>query len=191
MRHSRAFTLLEVMVVLAIIGGLMAMVTMTSSDRHAQDETEQFARRLTAVFSACRQESVFQNLDLGLAMDSHSLLLLTFQDINSQEFTANKSREELDALAKNPWQPYSGPLNAEIEAPEYVYMALEVEGEPVDFSELLEGDEGPLPALLFLSSDEYTPFRLILTHDQDENFEIVLKGDGFNPPLMSLERFDD
>ena len=190
MRRSRAFTLLEVMVVLAIIGGLMALVTITSSDRHAQDETEQFARRLLAVFSACRQESVFQNIDLGLAMDSSSLLLLSFQDIYSQEFTANKTREELDALAKNPWQPYSGPINNDIEAPEYVFMSLEVEGQEVDFADLLDDDTGPKPALLFLSSDEYTQFRMVLIHDQDENFEIVIEGDGFNQPVMTLERFD-
>jgi len=191
MRNIRAFTLLEVMVVLAIIGGLMAMVTLTSSDRQAQDETEEFARKLLAVFSTCRQESVFQNIDLGMAMDDQSMLLLSYQDINSQEFTANKTREELDLLAKNPWQPYSGPINSEIEAPEYIYMALEAEGEEIDFSELLDDEDGPKPALLFLSSDEYTPFKITLLHEQDDRFRITLEGDGFNEPLMSVERFDE
>jgi len=191
MRNSRAFTLLEVLVVLAIIGGLMAVVTISSSDRQAQDQTEQFARQLMALFGACRQEAVFQNMDLGIAMDEASLLLLSFQDINSQEFTANKSREELDHLARNPWQSYSGPLKSELDAPDEVRMTLKIDGQKLDFSELLDHDDGPEPALLFLSSDEYTPYELILTHDQDQRFEVILSGDGFSAPLMKVEHFDD
>lgn len=192
MKHSRAFTLLEVLVVLAVIGGLMALVTINGSDRQAQDQTEQFARQLLALFDSARQESVFQNIDLGLALDAQSLMLLSYQDVNSHEFSANKTREELDKLAKNPWQTYSsGPLRTEFEAPEHVYMSLKVEGQDVDFSEFLDGDEGPEPALLFLSSDEYTPYELTLVSDIDERFAVQLKGDGFNVPLLLIERFDE
>ncbi len=191
MRNSRAFTLLEVLVVLAIIGGLMAVVTISSGNRQAQDETDQYARQLMALFSAYRQEAVFQNIDLGLAMNEQAILLLSYQDIHSQEFTANRTREELDQLAKNPWQPYSGPLKAELEAPDNVFMTLTVDGSEVDFGDLLDNDSGPLPALLFLSSDEYTPFELLLVHDQDRHFEIRLRGDGFSAPMMLLERFDE
>ncbi|MCA6064121.1 type II secretion system minor pseudopilin GspH [Thalassolituus marinus] len=192
MKHSRAFTLLEVLVVLAVIGGLMALVTINGSDRQAQDETEQFARRLLAIFDSARQEAVFQNVDLGMAMDQQSLLLLSYQDIHSQEFTANKSREELDKLAKNPWQTYStGPLRSDIDAPEHVYMALKVDGQAIDYSDFLDGDEGPRPALLFLSSDEYTPYELTLASDLDERFSLVVRGDGFNSPLLTVERFGE
>lgn len=190
MRYSRAFTLLEVLVVLAVIGGLMAIVTINTGDRKAQNETEQFARQLMALFGAARQEAVFQNLDLGIAMDDVSLRTLSFQDINSQEYTANKTREELEQLAKNPWQPYSGPLKKELDAPDGIHMTLKVDGQAVDYSALLDEDNGPKPALLFLSSDEYSPYELTLTHDMDEHFAIVIKGDGFSAPLLVTERFD-
>lgn len=190
MRFSRAFTLLEVLVVLAVIGGLMAIVTINTGDHKAQNETEQFARQLMALFGAARQEAVFQNLDLGIAMDDESLRTLSFQDINSQEYSANKTREELEQLAKNPWQPYSGPLKKELDAPDGIHMTLTVDGQVVDYSALLDEDNGPKPALLFLSSDEYSPYELTLTHDMDEHFAIVIKGDGFSAPLLVTERFD-
>lgn len=190
MRNSRGFTLLEVLVVLAVIGGLMALATFGGSDRQAQDQTEQYARQLMAMFIAARQEAVFQNLDIGIAMDDQSIQVLNYQDINSQEYTANKTREELDKIAKNPWQSYVGPLKSELPAPDEIHMELTVEGQEVDFSDLQDEENGPKPALLFLSSDEYTSYELTLTHDLDERFAIVIKGDGFSEPLLVTEHFD-
>lgn len=190
-RLQQGFTLLEVMVVLAIIGGLLAMATLSSGDRQAQDETTQFARHLSTLFSAYRQEAVFQNIDLGVAMDEQALQLLSFQDVNSQEFSANKTREELDKLSKNPWQTYSGSLKSQLEAPEHVFITLEVEGQKVDFDELLDEKDGAKPALMFLSSDEYTPYLLTLTHDSDDHFQVLIRGDGFGAPLIKVETYEN
>jgi len=192
-QQQRGFTLLEVMVVLVIIGLLLSMVNLGGSGRQAQSETEQLARRFQGAFDMYREEAVFQNIDLGVAILPESTTLLSYQDINSQEFTAGLDREELDALAKNPWQAYSGRLGATIEVPEQVSLALFVEGVEVD-TETLQGDgddEGPLPALLFLSSDEYTPFRIELGHIDDQAFLITVKGDGFNPVTIEVERFEN
>lgn len=192
-QQQRGFTLLEVMVVLVIIGLLLSMVNLGGSGRQAQSETEQLARRFQGAFDMYREEAVFQNIDLGVAILPESTTLLSYQDINSQEFTAGLDREELDALAKNPWQAYSGRLGATIEVPEQVSLALFVEGVEVD-TETLQGDgddEGPLPALLFLSSDEYTPFRIELGHIDDQVFLITVKGDGFNPVTIEVERFEN
>ncbi len=188
---QQGFTLLEVMVVLAIIGGLLAMATLSSGDRQAQDETTQFAHHLSNLFSAYRQEAVFQNIDLGVAMDEQALQLLSFQDINSQEFSANKTREELDKLSKNPWQAYSGSLKSQLEAPEHVFIALNVEGQEVDFDSLLDEEDGAKPALMFLSSDEYTPYLLTLTHDSDDHFQVLIRGDGFGAPLIKVETYEN
>ncbi|PHQ87992.1 MAG: hypothetical protein COB58_01930 [Thalassobium sp.] len=192
-QQQRGFTLLEVMVVLVIIGLLLSMVNLGGSGRQAQSETEQLARRFQGAFDMYREEAVFQNIDLGVAILPESTTLLSYQDINSQEFTAGLDREELDALAKNSWQVYSGRLGATIEVPEQVSLALFVEGVEVD-TETLQGDgddEGPLPALLFLSSDEYTPFRIGLGHIDDQAFLITVKGDGFNPVTIEVERFEN
>ena len=188
---SRGFTLLEVMVVLVIIGLLLSMVNLSSSDRAAQNDTEQYARRILGAFSQYREEAVFQNLDIGAGFIPGSILLLIYQDVSSAEFTSGLNIEELDRLKKNPWQTFDGRLASEQPVPEEIRMQLTVGEEEVDFEELLDDDEGVRPAILFLSSDEYTPFELILTHQDDDTFRVLVSGDGFNPVRMSTERADD
>ncbi|HBS41931.1 MAG TPA: type II secretion system protein GspH, partial [Oceanospirillales bacterium] len=60
--RQRGFTLLELMVVLMVIGLLLSMVNLASSDNAAQSDTEDFGRQLQAAFTQYRQEAVFQNL---------------------------------------------------------------------------------------------------------------------------------
>src|SRR5690554_7444033 len=85
------------------------------------------SNQLITFFSPYQQEAVFQNLDMGLAFQDQQLLLLNLQDIRKEENNANKSREELDALVKNPWQPYSGHLKQRLEIPEYIEVLLRSE----------------------------------------------------------------
>lgn len=188
MRQVRAFTLLEVMVVLAIIGGLLAVVSLSGSNRQAEDQTSRLGQQLITLFVAYQQEAIFQNLDLGLAFQDPSLLLLSLQDIRSQEVTANKTREELDALTKNPWQPYSGTLKQQLDIPEQIELTLSVEGSEIDLYKA-PADSGPKPVLVFLSADEYSNFKLTLSHDEDPSFLVVIEGDGFNPPTLFMDRF--
>lgn len=192
LRALAGFTLLEVMVVLAIIGALMAMVSLTGDSRQAQDQTARLGQQISTLFMAYRQEAVFQNLDLGLAIDDEGLYLMSFQNIYSQEFIANKSREELDKLAKNPWQPYSGSLKNMLELPEEVFIALKIEDVEIDLSpSSLAQDEEPKPVLFFLSADEYTPFTLSLEHESDPSFLVQVRGDGFNSPWVEVEHYED
>lgn len=188
MRQVRAFTLLEVMVVLAIIGGLLAIVSLSGSNRQAEDETSRLGQQLISLFVAYQQEAIFQNLDLGLAFHDQSFHLLNLQDIRSQEVNTNKTREELDALTKNPWQPYSGSLKQQLNIPDQIELTLSVEGSEIDLYKTTP-DTGPKPVLVFLSADEYSNFKLTLSHDDDPSFMVVIEGDGFNPPTLSMERF--
>lgn len=190
-RRAGGFTLLEVMVVLAIIGGLLALVSFSGDTRQSEDQTTRFGQQINALFIAYRQEAVFQNLDLGVAVDDEGLYLFNFQDINSQEFAANKTREELDQLVKNPWQPYSGSLKNMLEMAEEITLDLHIEGREIDLSPSALSSEEIKPVLFFLSADEYTPFAIKLSHQADDSFVVHVKGDGFNAPWVEVERYED
>ncbi|GGY41556.1 hypothetical protein GCM10011297_13190 [Bacterioplanes sanyensis] len=191
-QRQRGVTLLEILVVLTLIGGLMGIVMLNTGNDQARKDTKQFAQQLQLWLGALRQEAVFQNLDFGIAMDSEAMLLLSYQDVYSQEFSANLDAEELDALRKNPWRAHSaGRLKQELQTPDTLRLRLFIDDEEVDFAELLEQEDGPLPALLLLSSDEYTPFRLMLEHDEDASFYYELSGDGFSPLQLELQDYDN
>ena len=70
-------------------------------------------------------------------------------------------------------------------------MNLFLEDKRIDFEDLLDEKNGPKPALLFLSSDEYTPFKLIIEHLSDESFTINISGDGFSRYTMTTEQYDE
>lgn len=191
--NQRGFTLLEVMVVLVIIGGLLSLVGLNSGDRRARDVTEEFATQLVVQMNLYREEAVYTNQDLGLAMDRAEMLLLRYQDVNRQEVQAGLDREALDQLIKNPWQTYESPsigLGSPI-VPEGLRMTLVVNEEEVDFESLLDEETGPLPALMFLSSEEFTAFELTLENLDDPSFEVMVHGDGFNPIWRETLSYDD
>lgn len=193
MKAARAFTLLEVMVVLAIIGGLLSLVTLSGSDRQAEDQTTRLGEQLRALFIAYEQEARLQNTDLGIALNSSEMKLLSLQDLRSQEVQSNKTREELDAISKNPWQAYKGSLKNTLAIPETIQLELTVNGQQVELEseETEDKNNSSVPVLLFLSSAEYTPFSLSLNHFDDAHFQVTLIGDGFNPPELEVVRFED
>ena len=188
--NQRGFTLIEIMVVLTIIGLMLGMATLSTGGHEQKKEAEQQAYRFIAQLDAYRNEAVFQNLDLGLAMDGQVTQLLTYIDINSTLQIQGKDKEELSKLKKNPWAAYEGNLKQQIELPEYLAMNLFIEDKQVDYSELLDEKDGPKPALLFLSSDEYSPFKLIIEHLHDESFTISITGDGFSRFVMKTDQYE-
>lgn len=190
-RHNtQGFTLIEIMVVLTIIGLMLGMATLSTGGNEQKKEAEQQGFRFIAQLDAYRNEAVFQNLDLGLAMDGQVTQLLTHIDINSPLQIEGKDKEELSKLKKNPWASYEGNLKQQIELPEYLAMSLYIEDKLVNFADLLDEKGGPKPALLFLSSDEYTPFKLMIEHLNDESFSISITGDGFSRFVMKTEQYE-
>ena len=188
---QNGFTLLEIMVVLMIIGLMLGMATLSTGGNEQKQEAQQQALRFIAQLDAYRNEAVFQNVDLGLAMDGQVTQLLFYVDIDSPSQIEGKDKEELSKLNKNPWAAYEGNLKQQIEFPEYLSMNLFLEDKRIDFEDLLDEKNGPKPALLFLSSDEYTPFKLIIEHLNDESFTINISGDGLSRYTMTIEQYDE
>lgn len=187
---QQGFTLLEVMVVLTIIGLMLGIATLSTGGNEQKQEAQQQALRFIAQLDAYRNEAVFQNIDLGLAMDGSSIQLLKYVDINNPAHIQGKTKEEVSKLKDIPWDAYEGNLKAESELPEQFSMTLFQEDKEIDFGELID-DDGVRPAILFLSSDEYTQFKVSLNHQYDDSFTINIEGDGFSRFHMTTEQYED
>jgi len=187
---QQGFTLLEVMVVLTIIGLMLGLATFSTGGNEQKQQAQQQALRFIAQLDAYRNEAVFQNIDLGLAMDRKTTQLLTFVNIHSPSQIQGKTKEEVSRLKDNPWDAYKGNLKDSTELPEALFVSLMLEDKDIDFSELIDDDDGVKPAILFLSSDEYTPFKITLQHEHDESFSIFIEGDGFSRFHMTTEQYE-
>jgi general secretion pathway protein H len=187
---NAGFTLLEIMVVLTIIGLMLGMATLSGGGNEQKQETKQQALRFVAQLNAYRNEAVYQNIDLGLAMDGQTTQLLKYVDVNNIRKLEGRTKEEVRKLKDIPWEAYEGNLKNSTELPEQMSMGLILENKEINFNELIN-DDGVRPAILFLSSDEYTPFKVSILHLYDESFSIFIEGDGFSRFQMSTEHYED
>ena len=197
-RSSKGFTLLEIMVVLFIIGLLVGLTNLNFTENQAQDDTRRFVNRLQVLMNMYREEAVYRNTDLGLAVDVNEMLLLSYHppQLLAQENAADQEVTfqagfESEEEEQNPWQPYSNSVFSSPEVPEGISFVLLIEGEEIDFDDLLgDDDEGPKPALMFFAAEDYIPFELVVQHDADTRFEMRLYGDGFNPIWNEMIQYE-
>ncbi|HTE41187.1 MAG TPA: type II secretion system minor pseudopilin GspH [Steroidobacteraceae bacterium] len=75
---SRAFTLLEILVVMLIIGIMATVVTVSVGALGKDREMEDTAERLWAILQQAREESELQGFDIGLRVGAQSYDFLRF-----------------------------------------------------------------------------------------------------------------
>lgn len=137
----QGFTLIEIIAVVFIIGIIVSFAMLSVADRAQDDRLENEARRLTELIRLASDEAVLLGIELGLR--------------------SNGKAYEFIVIGENgAWVPYEtdGPLR-----PRKLPGGMELELATEEFEPPPVKDDEIIPNLLFLSSGEMTPFRLLLT----------------------------
>jgi len=148
--RQRGFSLLEMLVAVAIIavfvGAAVLSVGVTGTDR----ESEQQAARLKGVLDLVREEALMHSRDFGVLFSRSGYRFYTY-DYGLQAWLAPTDDRLLDAYA------IAEPLE----------LALVVEDRELVLAGAFDPDEleDPEPQVLILSSGEMTPFEARVSRD--------------------------
>ena len=151
-RHSRGFTLLELMVVIVLIGVVMGMVSLAlgpSPAREARQQAQDFVR----VVQQLRERAVLDGLEYGVRIQPRGYQALRLESLG---WTAVSALQRM---------------------PEGLTLGLEQDGHVLT----LDDAQGP-PQLLMLSSDEISPFRLLIKVAGQTISQVM--SDGLAEPLI-------
>jgi len=186
-KHSRGFTLLEVMLVVLLMGLAATAVTMTMGDSGPKQQLTREAQRFMAATETVLDETVLSGQFIGIVVDKDKYHFVLFKE--------------------NKWQPLEQDrLLAEKQLPEGITLSVELEGLPLvqedeeqdswfdePFIEESDADKKkfPEPQIMLLPSGEMTAFELsfITSDSMGETVEVLVSGDSLG--RLKLGRFDD
>ncbi|GAB3375866.1 GspH/FimT family protein [Azotobacter armeniacus] len=137
--HARGFTLLEVMLVMAILGMLAVTVSLALPDS-SQQRLESDARRLKAQIGLAVEQAIYRNRDYGLLVGDDSYRFYQYQNTRWVPLEADS---RLAAYALN----------------DKTVLQLRMAGQPVDT------DRRRTEPQIFIASDgQVSEFELTLRH---------------------------
>jgi general secretion pathway protein H len=147
LRAERGFTLLEILVVVAIIGIMATLAVLSIGSRSLDDRMATEARRLHELLLLAADEAVLQGTELGFLQTPQGYQFLTLRD--------------------DKWVPLedAGPLRARALAPP-LYLELQVDGRRARPQRVDQPGVELKPQVLLLSSGDATEFTLDLRAPQ-------------------------
>lgn len=161
MRRQRGFTLLEILLVVALMSAIVVTVVLNLDLAGPEQKLEREASRLAGVITIALEESQLQGEELGLLVEesSYRVLLLDEED---------QWRElQDDKLLTDHQLPEGMSLSLELED-----LPWEDEGMKTQGLFDKDDEEQLIPQVFLFSSGELTPFSLTLTFSADGSEEI-------------------
>lgn len=193
----QGFTLLELILVIAVIGLIVSVVSYNVIGSDPADEVEQETRKLQVLFDMASDYAVLNQRQLGLRIDdeemTYEFVVLSdeqkWQALDTQAIFALHELPEFVSLElvldDLPWQNEDSLFDTTV-----FDENLSVSDEGVEIGNE-EDIEPPPPQILLLSSGEITPFELRLIYDepfaQTPPFFFTLQGEDV-PPLTRLDK---
>jgi general secretion pathway protein H len=163
-RPQRGFTLLELLVVVAIIGLLAQAVTLSMSALGNDRELEQETGRLGSLIDLLNEEALMQSRDYGIM------------------FTETGYRFYVYDYQQLKWaDPQGDRLLGRYTLPPQLTMALLIDGREVPLEPDFESQdvENAEPQVMLLASGELTPFMIEMARDGiDGRFELTAELNG-------------
>jgi len=166
----KGFTLIEVMMVVALIGVIVTLVQVNFSSNRPEDILKQSSARFAGIFDLATEYSMLNNIELGLVVEKKQYKFLGYDGTKWSELANNK-------------------LLSDIKIAEGVELVLELDDLPIDDSQLfdastfnLEDDEDEftirdqeekkiIPQVYILSGGDITPFSLSFEFDETRSVE--------------------
>jgi general secretion pathway protein H len=161
---SAGFTLLELLVVVAIIGLLSAAVALSWRAVGNDQEMEQETGRLRGMIDLLREEALMQSRDYGLMFTETGYRFYVF-DYRELKWVEPQTDRLLEPHALRP----------------LLSMALVLDGREVPLDPDFESQdiENAEPQVMLLSSGEVTPFEIEMRRDDVRGrFELTVALDG-------------
>lgn len=176
-KQQTGFTLIEIMLVLALMGLMISVVSYTALGTNNRDKVNDQAKRFQVVFDMASDYAILNQLQLGIRID---------EEENTYTYVALDENDKWIELGEQK-------LFASYQLPEFMTLQLNLDDLPWEqeeqlfdrgvFDEELSvsnagveiGDEEdippPPPQLFLLSSGDITPFELSITYEDDFSSE--------------------
>jgi general secretion pathway protein H len=151
---QRAFTLIELMVVIVIIGIVLTFTTLSIGDGGKQQQLQQEAERLIALLQLASEESVMQAQELGVSFGA--------------------AQYQFWQLQATDWQPLpNDDLLRTRKLPPGMILTVEIEGNELELS----ATHTTRPVLWLFSSGEITPFVTKFQMQTDAHLFYAVRGE--------------